>query len=73
MLLYKYYHTYVDYSFIKTNFVTRYFKHTDEGYLMLYNTWFCNWRSTMKNSYQAQNVIEEVIKEKLKVLLMVKL
>ena len=48
------------------------FKPTDEGYLKLYKTWFCksklcpvcNWRRAMKNSYQAQRVIEEVIKEK---------
>lgn len=48
------------------------FKPTDEGYLKLYKTWFCksklcpvcNWRRSMKNSYQAQKVIEEVIKEK---------
>ncbi|MGN4158010.1 protein rep [Staphylococcus auricularis] len=48
------------------------FKPTEEGYLKLYKTWFCksklcpvcNWRRAMKNSYQAQKVIEEVIKEK---------
>ncbi|MDE9980702.1 protein rep, partial [Staphylococcus pseudintermedius] len=48
------------------------FKPTDEGYLRLYKAWFCksklcpvcNWRRSMKNSYQAQRVIEEVIKEK---------
>ena len=48
------------------------FKPTDEGYLKLYKTWFCksklcpvcNWRRAMKNSYQAQRVIEEVVKEK---------
>ncbi|HHC9724895.1 TPA: protein rep [Staphylococcus aureus] len=48
------------------------FKPTDEGYLKLYKTWFCksklcpvcNWRRSMKNSYQAQRVIEEVVKEK---------
>ncbi len=48
------------------------FKPTDEGYLKLHKTWFCksklcpvcNWRRAMKNSYQAQKVIEEVIKEK---------
>ncbi|MDJ1089987.1 protein rep [Macrococcoides caseolyticum] len=48
------------------------FKPTDEGYLKLYKTWFCksklcpvcNWRRAMKNSYQAQRVVEEVIKEK---------
>ncbi|HEH8174811.1 TPA: protein rep [Staphylococcus aureus] len=48
------------------------FKPTDEGYLKLYRTWFCksklcpvcNWRRAMKNSYQAQKVIEEVVKEK---------
>ena len=48
------------------------FKPTDEGYLKLYKTWFCksklcpvcNWRRSMKNSYQAQKVIEEVVKEK---------
>src|SRR5699024_3643842 len=42
------------------------FKPTDEGYLKLHKTWFCksklcpvcNWRRAMKNSYQAQNVIE---------------
>src|SRR5699024_10623467 len=45
---------------------------TDEGYLKLHKTWFCksklcpvcNWRRAMKNSYQAQKVIEEVVKEK---------
>ncbi|MGD6773969.1 protein rep, partial [Staphylococcus simulans] len=48
------------------------FKPTDEGYLKLHKTWFCksklcpvcNWRRAMKNSYQAQRVIEEVVKEK---------
>ena len=48
------------------------FKPTDEGFLKLFKTWFCksklcpvcNWRRAMKNSYQAQQVIEEVIKEK---------
>ncbi|HGO3419383.1 TPA: protein rep [Staphylococcus aureus] len=48
------------------------FKPTDEEYLKLYKTWFCksklcpvcNWRRSMKNSYQAQRVIEEVVKEK---------
>src|SRR5699024_11079902 len=48
------------------------FKPTDEGYLKLYNTWYCksklcpvcNWRRAMKNSHQAQKVIEEVVKEK---------
>ncbi|GAA3727074.1 protein rep [Salinicoccus jeotgali] len=48
------------------------FKPTDEGYLKLFKTWFCksklcpvcNWRRSMKNSYQAQRVVEEVIKEK---------
>ncbi|WP_239724586.1 protein rep, partial [Mammaliicoccus sp. A-M4] len=48
------------------------FKPTEEGYLKLYKTWFCksklcpvcNWRRAMKNSYQAQKVIEEVVKEK---------
>ncbi|HDP5921248.1 TPA: protein rep [Staphylococcus aureus] len=48
------------------------FKPTEGGYLKLYKTWFCksklcpvcNWRRAMKNSYQAQRVIEEVIKEK---------
>lgn len=48
------------------------FKPTNEGYLKLYKTWFCksklcpvcNWRRSMKNSYQAQKVIEEVVKEK---------
>ena len=46
------------------------FKPTDEGYLKLHKTWFCksklclvcNWRRAMKNSYQAQKVIEEVVK-----------
>ncbi|EGQ1361635.1 protein rep [Staphylococcus aureus] len=50
------------------------FKPTEEGYLKLYKTWFCksklcpvcNWRRAMKNSYQAQRVIEEVVKEKSK-------
>ncbi|MGW7948418.1 protein rep, partial [Staphylococcus xylosus] len=48
------------------------FKPTDEGFLKLHKTWFCksklcpvcNWRRAMKNSYQAQRVIEEVVKEK---------
>ncbi|HGZ7055219.1 TPA: protein rep, partial [Staphylococcus aureus] len=48
------------------------FKPTDEGYLKLHKTWFCksklcpvcNWRRAMKNSYQAQRVIGEVVKEK---------
>ncbi|WP_312591393.1 protein rep, partial [Staphylococcus aureus] len=48
------------------------FKPTDECYLNLNKTWFCksklfpvcNWRRDMKNSYQAQRVIEEVFKEK---------
>ena len=48
------------------------FKPTDEGYLKLHKTWFCksklcpvcNWRRAMKNSYQSQKVIEEVVKEK---------
>lgn len=48
------------------------FKPTDEGYLKLHKTWFCksklcpvcNWRRAMKNSYQAEKVIKEVIKEK---------
>src|SRR5699024_11030215 len=48
------------------------FKPTDEGYLKLHKTWFCksklcqvcNWRRAMKNSYQDQRVIEEVVKEK---------
>uniref|UniRef100_UPI001EFB3C25 protein rep n=1 Tax=Mammaliicoccus sp. L-M44 TaxID=2898703 RepID=UPI001EFB3C25 len=48
------------------------FKPTEEGYLKLYKTWFCksklcpvcNWRRAMKNIYQAQRVIEEVVKEK---------
>lgn len=48
------------------------FKPTEEGYLKLYKTWFCksklcpvcNWRRAMKNTYQAQRVIEEVVKEK---------
>ncbi|PTI48099.1 protein rep, partial [Staphylococcus xylosus] len=48
------------------------FKPTDEGYLKLHKTWFCksklcpvcNWRRAMKNSYQTQRVIEEVVKEK---------
>src|SRR5699024_2910921 len=48
------------------------FKPTDEGYLKLHKTWFCksklcpvcNWRRAMKNSYQAQKVIEEVVKDK---------
>ncbi|WP_186307352.1 protein rep, partial [Staphylococcus epidermidis] len=47
------------------------FKPSDDGYLKLYKTWFCksklcpvcNWRRAMKNSYQAQKVIGEVIKE----------
>src|SRR5699024_11400022 len=46
------------------------FKPTDEGYLKLHKTWFCksklcpvcNWRRAMKNSYQAQRVIEEVVR-----------
>lgn len=48
------------------------FKAQDDGYLKLYKTWFCksklcpvcNWRRAMKNSWQAQRVVEEVIKEK---------
>lgn len=48
------------------------FKPSNDGYLKLYKTWFCksklcpicNWRRAMKNSYQAQKVIEEVVKEK---------
>ncbi|QIN27736.1 protein rep (plasmid) [Staphylococcus chromogenes] len=48
------------------------FKPTDEGYLKLHKAWFCksklcpicNWRRAMKNSYQAQKIIEEVIKDK---------
>lgn len=48
------------------------FKPTEEGYLKLHKAWFCksklcpicNWRRAMKNSYQAQKVIEEIIKEK---------
>jgi len=48
------------------------FKPTDEGYLKLFKTWFCksklcpvcNWRRSMKNSYQAQRIVEAVIKEK---------
>ena len=48
------------------------FKPTDEGYLKLFKTWFCksklcpicNWRRSMKNSYQIQRIIEAVIKEK---------
>lgn len=48
------------------------FKPSDDGYLKLYKAWFCksklcpvcNWRRAMKNSYQAQKVIEEVVKEK---------
>src|SRR5699024_2509874 len=48
------------------------FKPTEEGYLKLYKTWLCKsklcpvwkWRRAMKKSYQAQRVIEEVVKEK---------
>ncbi|HHW7839959.1 TPA: protein rep [Staphylococcus aureus] len=48
------------------------FKPSDDGCLKLYKTWFCksklcpvcNWRRAMKNSSQAQKVIEEVVKEK---------
>ncbi|RIN38584.1 protein rep, partial [Staphylococcus simulans] len=48
------------------------FKPTDEGYLKLHKAWFCksklcpicNWRRAMKNSYQAQKIIGEVIREK---------
>jgi len=48
------------------------FKPSEDGYLKLYKTWFCksklcpvcNWRRAMKNSSQAQKVIEEVVKEK---------
>ncbi|PTJ04834.1 protein rep [Staphylococcus simulans] len=48
------------------------FKPTEEGYLKLHKAWFCksklcpicNWRRAMKNSYQAQKIIGEVIKEK---------
>ena len=47
------------------------FKPTDEGYLKLHKTWFCksklcpvcNWRRAMKQSYQSQRVVEEVLKE----------
>ncbi|WP_374229815.1 protein rep, partial [Mammaliicoccus sp. L-M43] len=53
--------------YYKFNFATEPFKPTEEGYLKLYKTWFCksklcpvcNWRRAMKNSYQAQRVIEE--------------
>src|SRR5699024_4093679 len=49
------------------------FKPTDEGYLKLHKTWFCksklcpvsNWMRDLKNSYQDQKLIEEVVKEKL--------
>lgn len=48
------------------------FKPTDEGYLKLFKTWFCksklcpvcNWRRSMKNSYQTQKIVEAVIQEK---------
>ncbi|HDV6107707.1 TPA: protein rep [Staphylococcus pseudintermedius] len=48
------------------------FKPKEEGYLKLHKAWFCksklcpicNWRRSMKNSYQAQKIIGEVIKEK---------
>ncbi|AVO03418.1 hypothetical protein A9958_13365 (plasmid) [Staphylococcus simulans] len=48
------------------------FKPTEEGYLKLHKAWFCksklcpicNWRRSMKNSYQVQKIISEVIKEK---------
>uniref|UniRef100_UPI0013B04E42 protein rep n=1 Tax=Staphylococcus aureus TaxID=1280 RepID=UPI0013B04E42 len=48
------------------------FKPTDEGYFKLHKAWFCksklcpicNWRRSMKNSYQVQKIISEVIKEK---------
>src|SRR5699024_9321817 len=48
------------------------YKQTHEDYVNLHKTWFCksklcpvcNWRRAMKNSYQAQKVIEEVVKEK---------
>ena len=48
------------------------FKENKNGGLKLYRAWFCksklcpicNWRRAMKNSYQAQKVVEAVIKEK---------
>ena len=47
------------------------FKPSDTGHLKLYKTWFCksklcpvcNWRRAMKQSYQSQRVVEEVLKE----------
>lgn len=47
------------------------FKPSDTGHLKLYRTWFCksklcpvcNWRRAMKQSYQSQRVVEEVLKE----------
>src|SRR5699024_4922937 len=52
------------------------FKQTDEGYLKLHKAWFCksklcsvcNGRTAIKNRYEAQKVIEEVVKEKRKAL-----
>ena len=47
------------------------FKPTDEEYLKLYKTWFCksklcpvcNWRRSMKNSYQAQKSLKQWLKK----------
>ena len=47
------------------------FKPSDTGHLKLYRAWFCksklcpvcNWRRAMKQSYQSQQVVEEVLKE----------
>lgn len=48
------------------------FKQQSDGSLKLFKAWFCksklcpvcNWRRAMKNSWQAQRVVSEVIKEK---------
>lgn len=48
------------------------FKESEEKTLKLYKTWFCksklcsicNWRKSMKNSYQTQKIVESVINEK---------
>src|SRR5699024_10749236 len=47
------------------------FNTRDTGHLKLYRVWFwksklcpvCNWRRAMKQSYQSQRVVEEVLKE----------
>src|SRR5699024_4999263 len=47
------------------------FKPSETGHLKLYKAWFCksklcplcNWRRSMKQSYQAQKIVQEVLKE----------